>query len=109
MPNLVDELLDQASAPSLSVSNLLRKAEVVAVKLRQTETAAWIDAELTGRFDEDVPEYREIAVQTVANFPFQGWQPVLEPTWLVEILNKPRPMPHPIREFEQMAPRSSNC
>ena len=103
MASLVDELLDQASEPAVRVSDLLRKAKVVAVKLRQAKTAAWIDAELTGTFDDDVPDYRKIAVQTVANFPYQGWYPVTEPTWLVEILNKPLPMQNSIRECEQWA------
>jgi hypothetical protein len=104
MASVVDELLDQASDPTVSVSNLLRKAKVVAVKLKQTSTAAWIDAELGGEFEDGVPEYRYVPVQLMAAMPFvQGLQPVREPTWLIEITNKPRPMPHPIREIEQMA------
>jgi hypothetical protein len=44
----------------------------------------------------------------MATFPYvQGLQPVREPHWLVEIANKPRPIPHPIREIEEMAAGSA--
>lgn len=104
MPSLVDDLIQMASKPDVRVSDLLRKAKAAASKLGLRETAAWIDAELMGYSGQPIPEYRKMPVQLMAAVPFvQGLQAVREPTWLIEITNKPRPMPHPIREIEQMA------
>ncbi|MDB5479306.1 MAG: hypothetical protein JWO83_359 [Caulobacteraceae bacterium] len=46
--SLVEQLQQDALDPTTSVSNLLRKVKLTAVKLGQGEVAAWVDMELHG-------------------------------------------------------------
>lgn len=59
MTALVPELIDMASNSAVSVSDLLRRALVIARRLNVTELADWIGAELNG-YKGDVPDYRKI-------------------------------------------------
>jgi hypothetical protein len=74
--SLIDELLQIASTPGVSVCDLLRKAKVVAIKLKQTETAGWIDSELRGGFEE-YPEYRKVPVKLMQRNPYFGMQALI--------------------------------
>jgi len=57
--SLIDELQLDASDGSVSVSDLLRKALVVAAKLGVSDIPEWINKELSGYHDGDtLPSYR---------------------------------------------------
>jgi hypothetical protein len=51
----LDEIIDGASDPSVTVADLLRKAAVVAHRIRATELTEWIKREQGGYPDRDVP------------------------------------------------------
>jgi len=75
--SLVLELQREALNPSVSVSDLLRKALVVTEKLDIAEFQKWIKAELYGYKNIDVPDYRVVAGRIMAWNPYQGWLPVM--------------------------------
>lgn len=77
MPSLVEELQRDALNANAKVSDLLRKAKAIAVKLELPELEEWVEHELNGYPEGDVPEYRVIVGQVKGRNPFHGWQPVI--------------------------------
>lgn len=78
MDSLVLDLQRDALDPSVNVLDLLRKALVVAKKLRIQELQDWIELELKGYVGrETLPEYRYAQGQLKGWNPFHGWQPVI--------------------------------
>jgi hypothetical protein len=75
--SLVLELQSDALNSSVSCLELLRKALVVARKLKIADFQEWIELELTGYGHQDpIPEYREIRGVLRAWNPYHGWQPI---------------------------------
>ncbi len=77
MPSLVEELQRDALNANAKVSDLLRKAKAIAVKLELPELEEWVEHEMNGYPEGDVPEYRVIVGQVKGRNPFHGWQPVI--------------------------------
>lgn len=77
--SLVLELQKEALDQKISVSHLLRKALVVARKLKLSEFQEWIEIELNGYYAADVPEYRKIQGACMAKNPYHGYIPVQFP------------------------------
>jgi hypothetical protein len=78
MTSLVLELQKDAIDSCSKVSDLLRKAYVVAKKLKVKEFAEWIDLELKGYTEApELPDYRSVTGQVKAFNPYNGWIPVL--------------------------------
>jgi hypothetical protein len=78
MGAIVLELQKEALDRKVPVSDLLRKAMVVARKLKVRELEKWIGNELggyTGDADE-VPSYRRLTGQVKVFNRFQGWMPM---------------------------------
>jgi hypothetical protein len=76
--SLVIDLQRDAMNPDVRVSNLLRKAVVVAAKLGQHELRDWAQRELQGYMDgTPCPPYRRVQGQLRAHNPFRGWIPVV--------------------------------
>lgn len=77
MPSLVLELQQEAMNPQVKVSDLLRRALVVATKLNLEEFRAWIEKELKGYKDNKVPSYRSVRGEVKVQNPYHGLQPVI--------------------------------
>lgn len=79
MTGLVLELQRDCLNREVPVSDILRKAHVVAKKLNQVEIQEWIRYELNGYPDDDiVPEYREIRGTPMAMDVYRGnWLPII--------------------------------
>lgn len=77
MPSLVEQLQAEALDPLVPVSELLRKAKVVAVKLELNEFLEWIESELGGYKSNELPEYRQLKGEAKALNPLRGWQPLM--------------------------------
>jgi hypothetical protein len=77
MSYLVIELQRDALNPNISVTNLLRKALVVAKKLNLTDFEHWISLELNGYYEADstLPKYRYVVGQLKGWNPYRGWLP----------------------------------
>lgn len=76
MSSLVEELQRDALNSSVSVGDLLRKALVVASKLDLSDFRAWVESELLGYDDGDVPSYRIMRGKVMAMNPAVGYIPV---------------------------------
>ena len=69
MASLVQELEQEAYDSKASLSNMLRKAKAVAVKLQLEQPIAWVEAELNGYGAGEVPDYRNQSAQSNTCFP----------------------------------------
>ncbi|HVS69752.1 MAG TPA: hypothetical protein VHQ47_00685 [Phycisphaerae bacterium] len=70
--------LQGLAAETGNVSELLRKAFIVAVKLRLDEFRKWINLELNGYVgDEVLPAYRVLPASVHAWNPVRGWIPII--------------------------------
>lgn len=76
MSSVIVELQREALDQNVSVSELLRKALVVARKLKLVELQKWIENELNGYKDE-VPDYRVASGQIRGWNPYNGWIPLI--------------------------------
>ncbi|MGE5647120.1 MAG: hypothetical protein ACM336_15160 [Acidobacteriota bacterium] len=77
---LLREIQAAATDSSIEISTVLRKAKMLAARLRNPEFEAWVDRELNG-YDpdgEDVPPYREIhgVVQGTLSDGYRLWNNV---------------------------------
>ncbi|WP_051280230.1 AbiTii domain-containing protein [Anaerovorax odorimutans] len=78
MAGIIIELQKEALRNEADILSLLRKAYLVARKLKLTEFKDWIDNELNGYTDiKKIPDYRKIKGEVKAWNPCQGWIPVL--------------------------------
>ena len=78
LDSIVLELQREALDRKCSVSDLLRRAMVVAQKLKLTEFEKWIGNELEGYNGaaSEVPAYRRVLGQVKVNNPYRGWMPM---------------------------------
>lgn len=84
--SIVIELQREAYNSKTSVSDLLRKAYIIAKKLKVSEFETWIDQELKGyKAGASVPDYRKISGEVKAWNPYNGWIPLISDD--VEMMN----------------------
>src|SRR5436305_6361273 len=76
MASLVIELQRLAAESNASVTELLRKALIVASKLKIEDFKEWINCELQGYGDKEVPEYRRLTSEVKMFHPYHGWKPL---------------------------------
>lgn len=72
LSGLVDQLQADAMDDSVSLTSLLRKVKVAAVKLGLNDTAGWVGAELDG-YRKRPPEYRILVGRLKWWNPYRGW------------------------------------
>lgn len=78
MSKIVIELQQEALKSDFDIMSLLRKAYLVAKKLKLQEFEEWINNELNGYGDkEKIPEYRLLRGEIKAWNPYHGWIPVI--------------------------------
>ena len=109
MPSLVIELQQGAMDPNAKVSDLLRKALVVATKLGLEEFKIWIELELKGYGSQEVPEYRKIHGEVKAENPYHGWIPVVFKDAKVNEKLSQRATNQSIGEIEDLLGRDSSA
>lgn len=74
---LVHDLQRKAIDQSVPISDLLRMAYMVAVKLNLTDFEQWLNNELNGYRDaNDLPDYRSITGFMRSYNPYHGWRDV---------------------------------
>lgn len=76
MEGIVIDLEREALDENISVETLLRKAYLVARKLKLKDFEEWINNEQNG-YKGIVPEYRMVRGSYKALNPYRGWMPVL--------------------------------
>ncbi len=78
MSSVVLELQKDALDKAISITDLLRKALIVARKLKVSDFEQWVLKELNGYGDDgEVPEYRIVPGQVKAWNPYHGWKSVI--------------------------------
>lgn len=80
MSSIVLDLQQELLEPGCDVLSALRKAHLIASKLKLKEFDKWIMHELNGYSAEeqdDIPEYRKINGTLKAWNPYRGWIPVI--------------------------------
>ena len=79
MSSLVLDLQQEILKADCDILNALRKAHIIAIKLKLTEFDAWIQSELNGyeANQDEIPDYRKISGQLKAWNPYHGWIPVI--------------------------------
>ncbi|AFY75440.1 hypothetical protein Syn7502_03611 (plasmid) [Synechococcus sp. PCC 7502] len=78
MSYLVLDLQKEALDPSISTLSLLRKALLVATKLKLEDFKEWINSELNGYQNMLVlPEYRHLKGLIEYHLPSHGWRPIV--------------------------------
>lgn len=78
MDSIVLELQRDALNKTVAVTDLLRKAYVVAKKLKIPDFEEWANNELNGYGEsKTVPKYRMVSGHVKAWNPYHGWQPVV--------------------------------
>jgi hypothetical protein len=87
MAGLVEQLQAEALDPTISVSVLLRKAKLAAVKLKLPDAIGWADAELNG-YTDNLPAYRVFRGAPKAHNPYVGWVPIMLATEAQEQLSQ---------------------
>lgn len=75
----IEDIISRAKdQKSVSVSDLLRDAKILANKFNQNEFLSWINLELYGYEKDSIyPTYRNLQGQLRAWNPFYGWVPVI--------------------------------
>lgn len=79
MSSLVLDLQQEVLKPDCDILNALRKAHLIAAKLKLTEFDSWIMSELNG-YDgnqENIPDYRKVSGQLKGWNPYHGWVPLV--------------------------------
>lgn len=77
MSSLVLDLQQDVLKPDCDVLNSLRKAHLIAAKLKLTEFDKWVQAELNGYVPNSsaIPDYRKVYGSLHAFNPLRGWIP----------------------------------
>lgn len=82
MASTISDLKMAATDPDIRVSDLLRRALVIAGELDLDEFREWIHKELNGYTEEEIhagklPQYRMLRALVQAFNPYHGWRPIL--------------------------------
>ncbi len=77
MSSLVLDLQQEVLRPDCDILNALRKAHLIAAKLKLTEFDSWIQNELNGYncTNDEIPEYRDVRGIVKLHNPLRGWIP----------------------------------
>ena len=94
MGGIVIELQREALDEKISIESLIRKAYLVAKKLKLKEFEEWLNQEQNG-YKKEIPEYRNITGEIKAWNPYHGWIPMILSAKVADIVSR-RPIPNSI-------------
>ena len=94
MGGIVIELQREALDEKNSIESLIRKAYLVAKKLKLKEFEEWLNQEQNG-YKKEIPEYRNITGEIKAWNPYHGWIPMILSAKVADIVSR-RPIPNSI-------------
>lgn len=109
MGSFIFDLQKEIVSPNCDIVNILRKAHLIAVKLKLNDFDQWIQYELNGYPNQDIcPEYRRIkGVLKVFN-PYNGWIPTLIQNNEIEKMICERKIINSISEIISLCEASTN-
>lgn len=91
---IVLQLQTEALDETVDIETLLRKAYLVAYKLKLDDFIKWVKSEQDG-YSGNVPTYRIIRGEIKAWNPYRGWCPVIMPADVADVANQ-MPIINPI-------------
>ncbi|MEE4223050.1 hypothetical protein V2I93_18185 [Pseudomonas viridiflava] len=77
MDSLVLELQRDALDRTIHITDLLRKALLVSRKLKIKDLEDWLNGELNGYDNTQIPDYRTVSGELKVFNPYNGWNPVM--------------------------------
>lgn len=77
MAGLIEEIQSDAFNQNVPISVLLRKVRAAASKLNLPPTEKWVELELNGYENGELPEYRTLYGKPKALNPYNGWIPII--------------------------------
>ena len=110
MSSLVLDLQQEVLNPDCDILSALRKAHLIAAKLKLTEFDAWIQTELKGysyKSREEIPDYRCVKGALKAFNPYNGWIPAQCPDDEIEKMICAQKMWQPIGELQELYQHTS--
>lgn len=110
MSSLVLDLQQEVLKPDCDVLNALRKAHLIATKLRLNEFDAWIQLELNGydlKEKDSIPEYRKVKGTLKAFNPYNGWLPAQCPDDELEKMICEQKLWQSVGELQELYTQSS--
>lgn len=90
MAGLVEEIQTAAISPQSSITELLRRVKLAAVKLQLPDALEWVTHELhgySGVADENMPTYRRFHGRVMEYNPFSGTQPVVGNQKMISLMS----------------------
>lgn len=76
MATIIEQIQRDALDRDVRPSDLLRRVKLAATKLGMGVIEDWVEQELSGYKNADVPDYRIIHGRPVSRHPFRGWEPM---------------------------------
>ena len=109
MGSIVLELQSEIVSSNCDVVNILRKAHLIASKLKLADFDQWIQHELNGYPDqESCPEYRKVRGSLKALNPYHGWIPIVIQNNEAEKMICDKKLPNSISEIISLCQSSKN-
>lgn len=109
MNSIVLQLQQDLFSDKCDLLNALRKAHIIAVKLKLSEFDKWISDELNGYTTEHcIPQYRKIRCSLKAFNPYYGWIPAMIPNDDMETVICDRFIPNSISSLIDLYNRDSS-
>ena len=109
MGSIVLDLQKDVTSSKCDILTTLRKAHLIASKLKLIEFDQWISYELNGYSTNDlVPEYRTVRGVLKGLHPYHGWIPVVIPNPELEKAICEKKLYQPISELISLTDSSSN-
>ena len=109
MASIVLELQEEVLSPNCDIVTVLRKAHLIAAKLKLSDFDQWIQYELNGYPDkESCPEYRKVRGTLKYFNQYYGWYPIIIPNNEIEKLICERKMSNSISEIVSLSDSPEN-
>lgn len=109
MASIVLDLQKEILSPNCDIVNVLRKAHLIAVKLKLSDFDQWIQYELNGYPDEvSCPEYRKVRGILKYLNQYYGWYPIIIPNNEIEKIVCERKISNSISEIASLSDSSEN-
>lgn len=109
MARIVLDLQKEILSPNCDIVNVLRKAHLIAVKLKLSDFDQWIQYELNGYPDkESCPEYRKVRGTLKYFNQYYGWYPIIIPNNEIEKIICERKLSNSISKIVSLSDSSEN-
>lgn len=103
MSSIILDLQKDIYDNKIELSDILRKAHVVAKKLKLSDIDKWINNELNGyKIGNEIPDYRKLKGETKYLNPYHGWLPMMFESSQMEDIFCIKDIPNAIPNIEDL-------